>query len=81
MKVMRKNILTYNVGDRVKFRTREISFYVSRIEGTATSIYLHDYPEEETTGTIRDVDKLGDKPDMLLSLNAGYYVVWSGLSE
>lgn len=60
-KLMRKKTITYyNVGDKVRFRTREISFYANRIAGTLTSIYLNDYPEQETTGTITDVNKLGD---------------------
>lgn len=51
---MDKNI-TYNVGDKVRFRTRELSFHACKMAGTATSTCLNDYPEQEAIGTIKQI--------------------------
>lgn len=50
----------YEVGDKVRFRTREIAFIVSRMAGTVTSLCLNGYPEQEAIGTIQQVYELGD---------------------
>lgn len=56
---MDKNI-TYNVGDKVRFRTREISFNACKMGGTATSVCLNDYPEQEAIGTIKQILAFGN---------------------
>lgn len=56
---MDKNI-TYNVGDKVRFRTREISFNACKMAGTATSTCLNDYPEQEAIGTINQIIEFGN---------------------
>lgn len=45
----------YNVGDIVEFYTREIAMHASVMAGTATSIYLNDYPLEKAKGTISSI--------------------------
>ena len=57
---MKKKKTTYKVGDKVKFRTREISFHMSRWAGTTISLNINDYPEQEVIGTIKKVDIVYD---------------------
>lgn len=52
---MQKNESLYNVGDKVRFRTREISHHACRMAGTAISTNLEDYPEQEAIGTINQM--------------------------
>lgn len=53
----------YNVGDIVEFYTREIAMHASVMAGTATSIYLNDYPLEKAKGTISSIHNMA--PDLL----------------
>lgn len=50
----------YEVGNKVRFRTREISFLISRMAGTLISLCLEDYPEQEAIGTIYQVYEIGN---------------------
>ncbi len=62
---MHKNDITYNVGDKVRFRTREISHHACRMAGTATSTNLEDYPEQEAIGTINQMFEMFDGKDFM----------------
>ena len=64
---MQKNESLYNVGDKVRFRTREISHHACRMAGTAISTNLEDYPEQEAIGTINQMfEMFGDKDFMYI---------------
>ena len=62
---MQKRDITYNVGDIVRFRTREISFIASRMAGTASSKNLNEYPEQEAIGRINQVLDVYDGKEKL----------------
>lgn len=62
---MQKNESLYNVGDKVRFRTREISHHACRMAGTAISTNLEDYPEQEAIGTINQMFEMFDGKDFM----------------